>query len=769
MKYILLFLSILLAYVPFIKPYGALDSVYPELFYISISQFFVIIYFLLFKKSQNLQKQTTYSNLIFFLFLIWSFITIIPSYNPTEGIIDWYKTLIFIISIINLTLIYRTIKNKQVFYLTILFSLSIESVYIFSKFIELYDFYAPPLRAYSFIGFTSNLNVSAYSILIKIPIVLYVFLKNKNRIVRLWSLILMQISIFNIFIISSRSSILALSLILLLLVSYAIFLKLKGNIQENFFYKRLIVFFLFSFLTISFHSLLYTNSDEIRLDKRMTSFDTNDSRSSYNFRIGFYKEAIQGFKDNPFFGVGIGNWKIFSIKYGSNRIREYQVPYNAHNDFLQAFAETGFIGGFLYFLILFGPLYILLKKIILGVKSGNEQHEEFILLLAFLIFICDSMFNFPRTRAINMVNLIFIYSYFNYRHDVIIKSQNLINKFLVSRVSLVMITLLSFSSIFVFYKLYINSKQQVLLIQDFNILRSFKRDLNVIGEISHIMPTLTHTGLPLAEAKANYYSAQGKSAEAKKLYKIGNKKNEFLGSSDVGLANLFLNEGDLDSAYFYSKRSLLKLPFNSFHLTTYQTIISKLNDKNIFQEADSIFRGVKNENLQAIWENHILILSTRKKSGTFTKDDKDLINEALVLFPNNKKMLTAEKLINNKIEIIELANEYDADAFNLFFAEKYLDAIGNWKKAKILIPNEDSYYLNIAQSYNGLKAYDLALLELDKIDNLNINENTGKLEFLRAVAYLGLEQKDKYCKNFKISYEKGYKLSGETLKKLNCN
>ena len=115
-------------------------------------------------------------------------------------------------------------------------------------------------------------------------------------------------------------------------------------------------------------------------------------------------------------------------------------------------------------------------------------------------------------------------------------------------------------------------------------------------------------------------------------------------------------------------------------------------------------------------------------------------------------MLTAEKLINNKIEIIELANEYDADAFNLFFAEKYLDAIGNWKKAKILIPNEDSYYLNIAQSYNGLKAYDLALLELDKIDNLNINENTGKLEFLRAVAYLGLEQKDKYCKNFKISY-----------------
>ena len=63
----------------------------------------------------------------------------------------------------------------------------------------------------------------------------------------------------------------------------------------------------------------------------------------------------------------------------------------------------------------------------------------------------------------------------------------------------------------------------------------------------------------------------------------------------------------------------------------------------------------------------------------------------------------------------------------------------------------------------------MSLQELKKIEDLDIVEQNGKLEFLRAVAYLGLKQKDKYCKNFKISYEKGYNLSGETLMKLNCN
>jgi hypothetical protein len=50
--------------------------------------------------------------------------------------------------------------------------------------------------------------------------------------------------------------------------------------------------------------------------------------------------------------------------------------------------------------------------------------------------------------------------------------------------------------------------QQLKLIQDFNFTRYFERDLEEIKNISHEFPTLTHTGMPLAVAKANYYAYQ---------------------------------------------------------------------------------------------------------------------------------------------------------------------------------------------------------------------------------------------------------------------
>ena len=113
--------------------------------------------------------------------------------------------------------------------------------------------------------------------------------------------------------------------------------------------------------------------------------------------------------------------------------------------------------------------------------------------------------------------------------------------------------IMSIITIFSFYKLYVNSKQQVILIQDFNFIKTFKRNLNFIESISHEFPTLTHTSMSLSGAKANYYRSQGKIKQAKKLYHIENKKNQFLGAADIGLANIYIQESKLDSAYFFQE------------------------------------------------------------------------------------------------------------------------------------------------------------------------------------------------------------------------
>lgn len=760
MKNIFSVIYLCVAYIPFLLPYGALDSVYTELFYLSSVQFITSI-LLAFNKN-NALKLKVFNHLLtslLLLFLMWSFITVLTSFNKTEGIIDWYKNYVFYVSILNLTIIYN-IVNKKLFFYVIIFLLGAESILIFYRFLNIYNFENPPNREYSFVGFTSNLNVAAYSILIKLPLAFYLLLKLKNKLFLIFIGIIIFIGVFDILIISSRSSILAL---LFIIASYAILFVLFRRNNSVKPYKSLFILLILCLSTFLVHKILYINSDSIAVDQRLTSFDLNDPRSSSSFRLGFYHEAIKGFLEKPIFGYGMGNWKIFSIQYGSERIREYQVPYHVHNDFLQMFVETGFLGGLLYLFIYILPIFYLIRKIL---DRGNKNLIlDFSILMAFTAFFFDSSFNFPRTRAISMMNMVFFYSYFISSSQFKLKEKFYFKN--IFQIFKILNLLLILSATIIFYRLYINSTQQIVLLQDFNFTRYFERDLDEIKNISHVLPTLTHTGLPLSSAKANYYFYQGKKEKAKELYRLGNQKNPYLGDSDLGLAKLYLNEGIYDSAYFYSKRALKKLPYNQVHIAIFQKTLLNRENEN-FKEADSIFNKTKELNVQALWENHLLLLIKSKHADSFNLQDKSLVKIALSKFPNSKNILTAEKLINNKKEIIVLANEYDLVAQDLFQKQKYQEAIDNWELAKNLIPNEDAYYLNIAQSFNGLKMFDFALAELDKVERNNLVESNGKLEFLKAVSYLGLQKNTLACRFFKMSADKGYELSAQTYRNLNC-
>ena len=97
------------------------------------------------------------------------------------------------------------------------------------------------------------------------------------------------------------------------------------------------------------------------------SFSTNDG--SVNQRLRYYEDVLTHMKSNPFFGVGLGNWKLKSIEYDAKDILGYVVPYHAHSDFIQLGAELGIIGFFIVFIsffvssILCLPSYSILRLI----------------------------------------------------------------------------------------------------------------------------------------------------------------------------------------------------------------------------------------------------------------------------------------------------------------------------------------------------------------------------------------------------------------------
>jgi O-antigen ligase len=116
--------------------------------------------------------------------------------------------------------------------------------------------------------------------------------------------------------------------------------------------------------------------------------------------------------ENPLMGIGIGNWKLESIKTDSNNLKGYTVPYHSHNDFLEIGAETGIFGMIAFILLLIYPLIFFEKEI---------NIKNLILLFSFIIYIFDSLINFPFARPANILIFLLILA-FSYKKIELIKN-----------------------------------------------------------------------------------------------------------------------------------------------------------------------------------------------------------------------------------------------------------------------------------------------------------------------------------------------------------
>ena len=163
--------------------------------------------------------------------------------------------------------------------------------------------------------------------------------------------------------------------------------------------------------TVQIESLINALVDnEVKLDESLTQ------------RTNFYKQALNTIKNNPIFGVGIGNWKIKSIDTNKENIIGYVVPYHVHNDYLEIGAEIGLVGLGIYLFILFlsfKETVINFTKSIFTFSALKQNYLEVILISVFLfIWILDSNFNFPFHRPIELINLIVLLAYLNSKSEI---------------------------------------------------------------------------------------------------------------------------------------------------------------------------------------------------------------------------------------------------------------------------------------------------------------------------------------------------------------
>lgn len=387
--------------------YGALDKIATQWLYLSIINTIGLIHFLYKGNTKNiLENFLKFKPFIFLLlFVIWGVLSFFYSTNSTEVLVKFVRWAQLPISLYILTSIYYDFQYNHVNLLNTI-SLIISIVLI----IELYYSYSPYFQIveytkynFSFAniikGATANKNITAASILIKTPFLIYLIYNIKNTIIQFLLFTINFSAFYMVFLLSARATIIAFFLILLVLV---LLFTIKIIKQKSYLKNSSIWLIIASFiLSASLFQLNFRDDNTASFTKRVSTINTEDTSSQQ--RIRFYKHSIDQIISNPIIGVGLGNWKIKSIDYDKNDVEGYIIPYHTHNDFLEIGAELGLVGLLLYLLIFYFPLKNLFKN-----YSKEFINSSTLILFSGIVYFVDSNLNFPHARPVMQIPFMLI-------------------------------------------------------------------------------------------------------------------------------------------------------------------------------------------------------------------------------------------------------------------------------------------------------------------------------------------------------------------------
>ncbi len=389
---------IVLPFILYVPNWTVIDLRASQWLYISILNSVFLVYILL-KKTANYSYIKNPIFLSFLSLFIISLISVIWADNKVESIVK-LTDLFAILS--SLLIIFFFVKHKV---LNIKYILSIIAVTLVIDLIGSYYQYFSVLRfsdfnfeySNSLRGFYGNKNMTSIVFMIKLPMIIMLGELINKKFFKILVLSISFLTFYMIFLQSSRAAFLGIFLSIIFFFTMMIVRKYyyKNNIKKNLsmllkYSLPLIVAFLFFKITVS-------QVGEISVENRVSSIINNSEDASSSERFRFYAAGLEYIASNPIFGCGIGNWRILSIKYDSEKMFSYVVPYFAHNDLLEIFIETG-IFGFLSYLLFF--IFIFKINLLNTFKSltNDEFPPYYLLIISFIFLFLDTNLNFPLNR-----------------------------------------------------------------------------------------------------------------------------------------------------------------------------------------------------------------------------------------------------------------------------------------------------------------------------------------------------------------------------------
>ena len=734
--------------VGFIPNLDAVDKIAPQWLYLSVLNLSCGIYLLLYRKTfkeRIASVLSSWMSIFYIAFVIWAALSYFYAINPTEVLVNIVRHFNTLFMFLHLGILIYNFKDKnRLLSFAIMAILAVEVYAVLYQALEMYK--AGAIKPGQLKGVTANRNITAFSIAIKIPYVLFLIIRNQKQWVKLLYAALVLLSLLSLSMIQSRASFIAAGLIGVLLLGWT-----GINYFKNKSFKSLIpnlYYVLPMILALVLNQAFLSEKGADALSRASTiSVSTNDG--SVNQRLRYYEDVLTHISSNPILGVGIGNWKLTSIDYDKNDIKGYIVPYHAHSDFIQLGAELGIFGFFLYLgVFLFGAYF----SFVLLFKSNLEtENKWFVLLLitALGVYFIDANLNFPIARpqvlapwALTMALL----SYYFFKHKT--QESKPILKKLAPFFPIIGI-LIMLPSILITHTTFKSLKGQLFLLRDFNT-NKYGVSMDKIDNITPDLPNITVTTIPMKSIKARYYFNAKKYDKALELLNEGISANPYLFYSENLKAQIFLKQNKVDSAYVNARKAFYGLTRNSLHASIYAKTLSLKKDRN---ETKKVFEKLSEKSGAIIWKNFLIVLTELVPSG-----DEDLVKystKAVEYFPEDKELFSLKKLATVGQANIKKAGGISQKGLGLFNQGLYVEAALKFEDAAKIDPLEYAHFENAASAYFMAGDYGKALAFSDKVMN-QFQPKTGKSEYINALSHLNIGGQKRACELLLQSINYGY-------------
>ncbi len=762
---LLIVIAALYLIVHFVPDLGGADVMGAQWLYTSILDFLVlgIIIWNRAKYAEAIAAVFSHKfTLLYTLYFIWALASVSYAINVTEAIVCLARLVstFFIFTNMAILLYQKDIKS---YYMPV--SVLITLVLLYDSLQVLVGFsnnvYTMNLdqNIISLMGNNGNKNVMAASLLIKVPFALFVALRSKLA-GRIFGLVSIFIGVFALFVLNTRSTYVGLLLIMIIFSVTTIYYRYKDE-------KNKIALQLGSFIlpvVMAFFCANLVLGNAIKMQESQGGYGTVTKRigditvaSEKSSRLHLWQAGLDYFSKHPFIGDGYGNWKLASIPYEKEFTNDLFVPYHSHNDFIEAAADLGIIGG-AAFLGLFVLAFIFTLQ--LWFKKEYKEYRFFatISFMALTCYFVDAFLNFPteRTSMQTMLTLsaalIFAPAYLLPTSS---KPLGKIVKIMPPIYFIMGLGLIGYS---------INVNKQVyesLKVQRFvmgEIDADPKMALADVESAFPEYPNLSTSTLPIKALVARYQFRDKHYEEALRLLKESENDNPYLHYNDFIRTAIYAAKQNYDSTAYFAYKAFYNWPRATSYYKNALFAAAKKRDTVEINKAFNLYNKYRTGG-EAY---HQYLLALYEVKGGADKRMIDLLDTAVKKFPSDSALLASTRNIIGRGTAGAAAaagvaniNQNSAKGVQAFQKGNFAAAANYYIKASEEEPNNFTHFENIGICFYSNKNYEKCLAYFDRANQFSAN-TSGKSSFFKAMALIALGKKELVCAALADAKKKNY-------------